>query len=125
MRYTESQTSNSKSYTYKTRNGPLGIPIRLYNKPAAIGRQNMMLHAITELSDESNSSKKSSNSSTSSRKSNNSDVITLRRTRYSDRTKITPSSTTRRLFPRGYNPMKGIRNFSRKVYRKIIGNNSL
>ena len=121
MRYTASRRNSSKSYTTKNQNGPLGIPIRLYNKPAITGRQNTILHAITELSNESNSSKKSSKSSKSSRKSNNSDVITLRRARSVDRIRIAPGSTTRRLFPRGYNPIKSVRNFSRKVYNKIIG----
>lgn len=120
MRYTATQRNSSKSYTTKSQNGPLGIPIRLYNKPAATGRQHTLLHAITELSNESNSSKKSSKSSKSSRKSNNSDVITLSRARSVDRIRIAPGSTTRRLFPRGYNPMKGIRNFSRKLYRKFL-----
>lgn len=125
MQYTARRRNSSKSYSNKTYNGPLGIPIRLYNRPAATGRQNTILHAITELSNESKSSKKSSKASKSSRKSNNSDVITLRRSRTVDRIRITPGSTTRRLFPRGYNPIKGVRNFSRKVYNKIIGNNSL
>jgi hypothetical protein len=123
MRYTATQRNSSKSYSNKTYNGPLGIPIRLYNRPAATGRQNTILHAITELSNESKSSKKSSKASKSSRKSNNSDVITLRRSRTVDR--IRPGSTTRRLFPRGYNPIKGVQNLSRKLYNKIIGNSSI
>ena len=109
---------------YSKKNGPLGIPVKHYNKPIATGRQNVTLRAITEVSNESNSNssrksrRSSKSSSKSSHKTNNSDVIRLRRTRSADIINI-PLSNTRRLFPKGYNPIKGFRKFTRKIYDRL------
>lgn len=97
--------------------GKLGLSTKRYPKPAASARQRIRLHAVTEGSNESSSkssSKKSSSKKISSR-SPSSEKITITRAPVVTRDMIN-TLNPRRTFRLG-NPIKGLRNVSRRIYR--------
>jgi len=100
--------------------GKLGLPTMKYQRPAAIARQRIRLHAVTEGSNESiskNTSKKSSKNSSKKiiSRSSSSEKININRGPVVTTSMITQSKS-RKTFRLG-NPIKGMRNISRRMYR--------
>lgn len=100
----------------------LGLSTKRYPKPAATARKRIILHAVTEGSNESSSksnSKKSNSKKSSSKKmsskSPSSEKITITRAPVVTRDMIN-TLNPRRTFRLG-NPIKGLRNISRRIYR--------